>query len=348
MYPPEAALPELIPAVARYIKLGSAKEKATAHAVEVAGEAFVHFGTNDPEAFGYAAARDWDSFRAWRLRGEESRVARGEITRAAAESNATAAKNQVKAFVEDDGHTLWFTFHESKLYWAFLDPVRPTAPDTERGFVRGVREKWRCTDVGGKTTLHFDDLSGRLTRTAAYRSTTCTITKEAREYLWRRLRGENPVEATRAQEARTVLLAALVKVIEKFTFKDFELLAELVFTSVGWRRLSLTGSAMPFVDTILEQPLDRRVVGVQVKSVLKAGDLKVYGQKFEHEYSVEADGMFHAVYFVYHSDPDSVGPAYEAVAAADGDAPLLLMGPEKIADLALRAGLADWVIERIM
>jgi hypothetical protein len=325
---------------ARYIKLGSAKENVTDACLK-AGEAFVHFGTTNPEVFALARNGDWDAFRAWRRDTEQPRVDRGEIKPSAADSNATSATSQVRAFVEDDGATLWFTFHGGRLFWAFLDKCLPTGPDSTRGFVRETRDGWRDTDISGNRTLHYNELSGRLTRTAAYRSTTCAVSNEARDYLWRRLQGIEPTESRDARASQAKLVDDLQKVIAKFTFKDFELLAELVLTSVGWRRQSLTGSAMPYVDIVLEQPLDRRVIGAQVKAVLSAKEAMEYADQFQESYSASANGPFQSLYYIYHSDPAKVATTLNVPSG------FVLMGPEQIANLALRAGLVDWVIERI-
>ena len=325
---------------ARYIKLGSAKENVTVSCLN-AGEAFVHFGTSDPAVFVLARAGNWDGFRAWRRAVEQQRVDRGEIKASSADTNATSSTNQVRAFVEDDGTTLWFTFHEGHLYWTFLDNSLPNEPDPARGFVRKASNGWRDTDISGTRQLRYNELSGRLTRTAAYRSTTCSVSDEARDYLWRRLHGIEPAESRNARASRAKLIEDMQKVISKFTFKDFELLAELVLTSVGWRRLSLTGSAMPYVDLVLEQPLDRRVIGAQVKSVLSVKEMQEYVAQFQEAYSVDVGGPFHSLYFIYHTDPTEAAAQLKVITGVE------LMGPQQVASLAVNAGLVDWVIERI-
>ncbi len=327
----------------RYIKLGSARQALDESCISD-GEAFVGFGTDKMQMFELVMRGDFEAYRQLRLVEEMERVRRGEISEPAARSNATSSMNQVKSFVTAGEDTLWFTFYEGRLHWAVLADERPVKPDASRGIVRKVVGGWSDKDLAGETLLTFDTLSGRLTRTAAYRSTTCEISEDAMEYLKRRLAGQIDGAAKHASDKRGELLQALVAVIEKFTFKDFELLTELVLTSVGWRRLFLTGSSMPFADLILEQPLDGRRLVAQAKSVLTVTDIEKYAGLYEARYSEFEGSERTPFYFAYHTDRGDLVARNKLPELPAG---MKLMGPQEIADLALRAGLTDWIIDKI-
>lgn len=319
----------------RYIKLGSAKSKFAASCLTEWNDAFVHFGTTDPRAFEWCTTGQWDRFWEWRYSHELPRVERGDLHPSAAKANATSAKEQVRAFVEAGPETLWFTVHDGKLWWAFLESELPAEPDPDRGIVRMAVGGWSTHDFAGQRLLLVDDLSGRITKTAGYRSTTCSVNADQRRYLIRRLRGEDPPAVTDALEARGKYLNELVRVVQLLTFKDFELLSEMVLTSLGWRRLSLTGSAMEFADIVLEQPLDGRTVSAQVKSNFKPAEFASYCAKY-----AQRRDSYEAFYYLFHTGEEAKLPG-----AVDED--VNLVGPREIARLALEAGLDTWIIDRV-
>ena len=64
----------------------------------------------------------------------------------------------------------------------------------------------------------------------------------------------------------------MTPLIQGLHWRDFELLAELVMTQGGWRRVSATGGVQMAIDIELELPLTRERALVQVKSRLNQND----------------------------------------------------------------------------
>lgn len=172
-------------------------------------------------------------------------------------------------------------------------------------------------------------ISGRLTRTAAYRKTTCRIV-DAAPYLLARLNDETEPEVAALIAARGGLSDALVKVIQRLTWQDFELLVDLVFSASGWRRTGAVGGAQKTVDIELELPSTGERAFVQVKSATTAVEFAGY----RGEMATRPEGR---MFYAYHTG--GIG------AEATGDN-ITVIGPERIAEMTLNAGLLDWVIRR--
>lgn len=332
----------------RYLKLGSARDQLTEKCLKD-GEAFVHFGTSDENVFRSCEQGRWDVYK---TRREHDELARAEVQdgpaasdserarrERAAKQNATAAANQLNAFWSSDDKTIWITFHDGRLYWARFATDGPTH-DSIRGSVRKVQGGWSDRDFSGEHVLTMATLWGRLTKTAGYRSTTCAVEDPVANYLLRRLRNEPHDYIDVAESKPRDLATAMLDVVNKLTWSDFELLAELLFSGAGWRRITLTGSTMKFHDLVLEQPLDRRRISVQVKSAFKADEYDEYAQAFQPQWQTN-DGDFWRFYFIYHTDD-------RGLASAAKESPdVQLVGPRELVDLAVDAGLARWMIDRV-
>lgn len=312
----------------RYIKLGEGDSKRDQRCMNE-NIAFMHFGSNKEGMFEVCRDKRWAELYDLLLHQQ------GKTP-----GTATNLKNQFQAFVEDAGDVLWFTFFKGSLWWGFLAPGLPVQPDPELGFVRRIEDGWRCTSLASSesspgSVLSMDDLSGRITKTAGFRGTSCTLTGDDRLCLIHRINGTVPREISEALDAREKLRQKLVGVIRRLTSQDFELLTEHIFTSAGWRRISATGKVLEVVDIVLEQPLDTcRRIFAQVKSRTSQAQLLEYVEEFEGRHA-----LYERMYFVYHT---SDGPVH----VPNGVAGVVLMGPEEIADKVIDAGVVSWLIEK--
>src|SRR5204863_5450490 len=95
-------------------------------------------------------------------------------------------------FFEDDGTTLWVTFHDWQLFWGFLDPKSPaqTHPDGH-GVCRVVAGGWKSTDLHG---LPLNHLKKDVTKLVLYKGTSCSV--RAAEYLVERINGVRGARGT--------------------------------------------------------------------------------------------------------------------------------------------------------
>src|SRR6185312_13507078 len=111
--------------------------------------------------------------------------------------------------------------------------------------------------------------------------------------------------------------------------RDFAILVDLVFSTSGWRRLGIVGKTQKTLDLDLMLPSTGERAFVQVKSHTTSAELAKYvGQLDEH-------GPFDRMLYVFHSGK-----------ADTDDERVTVIGPEKLAELVLDAGLVNWLIRK--
>ncbi len=115
---------------------------------------------------------------------------------------ATEFTNEIRYFFEDDGTTLWITFHGDRLFWCFLDPNPPECHADGVGTWRAVLNGWRCEDLKGEA-LTKRRLSKGLTKLAGYPGTICEV--HLAEYVIRRINRGMTTHATAPQSTPTAL-----------------------------------------------------------------------------------------------------------------------------------------------
>ena len=172
------------PRLVRYIKLG----QGGGWEAECIADGIIRFGfsTARGDQFAMSSAGRWANLTA-------SFIAEGR-----GPGTATRFTNEVKLFFEDEGRTLWLTFHGASLYWGFLtrEPAE-RHPDGD-GTFRRVDDGWKNHDLLGEP-LTTDRLSGALTKLAAYRGTSCGV--DVADYAVRRINGQKVPEVESAISA---------------------------------------------------------------------------------------------------------------------------------------------------
>lgn len=238
--------------------------------------------------------------------------------------------NQTRDFFEDDGETLWVTFEDGCLYYAFSDGTPPVMVPDAAGSVRPTDDKgWRNVDAKGQT-MRLDQLSTRLTKTQGYRMTICRFSVEVEQYLRRRLAAEENPALLHCEEAKKRLLGHLEGLIRSLTWQDFEVLVELIFAQSGLRRVSRTGGTKKTTDIDLENIVTGETAFVQVKSQTSNAQLRDYVARKASEL-----GHVDRMYYVYHTG------------SAQTDAEdVVVWDNSRVAEQALSAGLLDWVLAR--
>lgn len=191
---------------------------------------------------------------------------------------------------------------------------------------------WRNTDIEGKPLL-IRDLSTRLTSIARYQGTLCGVDREE-AYLLRKINAEAEPLAVEAEGLRAALHELAVRLIATLHWRDFEILVDLIFTASGWRRVGVLGETEADLDLLIEQIATGERAFVQVKSRATPETLERYVTLFRAR--TDMTRMF----FVCHSP----SPALRKKAPpADVD----LWFAEALADKAIRAGLFEWLVQRI-
>lgn len=111
-----------------------------------------------------------------------------------------------------------------------------------------------------------------------FRGTICQV--KAFDSLLRKLNDELLPETIVAEEAERALIEAIVGLMRRLTWQDFELLVELIFSTSGWRRISRAGGAQKTVDLELVLPTTNERAFVQVKSGANTAGFKEYARRF--------------------------------------------------------------------
>src|SRR5205814_988628 len=128
--------------------------------------------------------------------------------------------------------------------------------------IRSVVDRWRCVDLRDQPLL-MSSLSGKLLSMQGYRGTICQVRE--RDYLLARLNAEDRPDVARAKDALIRLHADIEAVIRSLTWRDFEILIDLIFRQAGWNRVSAVGSTIKSIDLDLISPITAERYGVQVK-----------------------------------------------------------------------------------
>ena len=204
----------------------------------------------------------------------------------------------------------------------------PEALPNEAGSKRKTMSGWHNTDING-TPLRLDRLSSKLTQVGAYQQTICSV--KATDYLLRRINAITEPVVVEAQKLRTASIATTRAMIEQLHWSDFEVLVDLIFARGGWQRSSVVGGTMADIDLLIEQPTLDETASVQVKSRATQAVLN------DHIAHFAASGLDRS-FFVCHSPQGSL-----SVGARTN---VHLWTGERLAELAVRSGLFDWLIDK--
>lgn len=294
----------------RYIKLG----EGGAWAADCIQNSTIRVGFWTDDYYDLCMNGQWEELAA-AYRNEKGR----------SKGTASRFSGEVRAFYQDDGSTLWVTFHDRKMYWTFIDPSSTPRPANGEGTFRAT-QPWTCQSIGG-TTLWMVELSGGLTKTAAYRGTSCEV--EDPDYVIRRVNDEKRAENIEAVRIVAELENVVVRLMSLLTPPDFELLVDLMFSASGWRRRGVVGGPQGTVDIELELPSTGDRAFIQVKSSTTQADFSAYEQAMER---MGVERMF----FAYHTG------------TVHSEAPrITLLGPQRLARMVIDAGLVSWLMKKV-
>jgi hypothetical protein len=306
----------ITPSVVRYIKLG----RGGGWERECLDDGIARFGygTQQPARFEAAIAGRWAELTSMFL--DEGK----------APGTATRFTRDVQHFFRDETSTLWITFSGQQLWWAFLEPDPPQRHPDGHGTFRRTMGGWRGTDLLGDP-LTIDRLAGSLTKMAAYRSTTFALDPRTGGYVVRRINGERSPEVERAVLATAAMRASARELVGLLEPRDFELLVDLIFSTSGWRRLGAVGGTQKTLDLDIQLPSTGERAFVQVKSATTNAELA--------EYVAHLDdlGPYRRMFFVYHAG---------SITEPDDDR-VVVLGPERLAELVVDAGLVGWLVGKV-
>jgi hypothetical protein len=292
-----------------YIKLGRGGEWEE----ESLRNGTLHFGYSETP-HDWCLKGDWDSV--WDFWYKK----RGDA------GTATRDVKQIKAFYESTEDTVFITFHGGLMYWCRPAGSVQVMEDGSR--LRDTVSGWSSQSVGGEL-LRTERLSGHLQKVQMFRGTICAV--KARDYLLRKLNDETLAEVAKADEAEEMLRSAIIGLLEKLTWQDFELLVDLVFSTTGWRRVGVVGSTQKTVDIELWMPSTEEHAFVQVKSHATTAALNDYIGRFEA-------GSYDRMFFVWHSGTVNADDPIDGVH---------LIGPDTLSKMVMEAGLSSWLKDKV-
>lgn len=242
---------------------------------------------------------------------------------------ATRDKNQIRIFYEASEQDLWITFFGDRLYWCFSKPDITVLPDMSKS--RPAIGKWSSIDVLGKP-LQKTQLSGALLRVQGFRGTICKV-KELK-YLVEKINGVVHPEVENALLAKSEFEEKIEKLIRKLTWKDFELLVDLLFRQAGWQRMATLGKTEKTIDLDLYSPITDEKILVQVKSsanLKRLHDFKAGINDFQD---------YNRAYFLVHT------PSNDLIQNKIQDGVEVWL-PNDIARRVVMFGLAEWIISKV-
>lgn len=242
---------------------------------------------------------------------------------------ATTDLNGLRIIVESRPDDIWVTFYGAKLWWTRLASA-PVEEDEVSKF-RRTGQPWSDRDLDGRL-LVVNDLPGKIAQLQGFRGTVCRVRYV--DLLRRTLNGTRSQLATAINAERAGLSRHLAEAIRELHWKDFETLVDLVFRAAGWVRVSVLGQHAKAYDLELREPITGYRYVVQVKSRADLADLLTTTANFS------ADD-YRRVFFVVHS------LANDLVSAVDLPGHVEVVSPERLGDLAMDAGLARWIEDKV-
>jgi hypothetical protein len=243
-------------------------------------------------------------------------------------ATATSKYNQLNAFYESGEDVLWITFYKNCLYWCFAESQFTILPDNSR--TRPAKGGWKNADING-IPLETNRLSGGLLSVQGYRATLCRVREF--DYLVRKINAETIPAQEAALQARDSYIQAISGLIQRLTWKDFELLVDLIFRQAGWQRMGQLGKTQKALDLDLLSPIRNERYLVQVKS---RADNAVFRQIQDQTNDL---GEYACYFLAVHTPHSNLTKESETETHK-------LWLPADIARLTIQYGLADWVIDK--
>ncbi|SEG43255.1 hypothetical protein [Algoriphagus boritolerans] len=241
---------------------------------------------------------------------------------------ATNHLRQIRSFYEEGEETVWITFHDNKLWWCRAE--KEFSLDSEKNKFRKVLGSWSDKDISGRPLL-YGNLSGELLTTKAYRGTICSVNKD---YVLRKINNQLSPEAEEIKALTSELQTKIAGLIQKLYWNDLELFVDLVFRQSGWRRVSYLGKQEKTIDLDMESTITKERGAVQVKAQSNLNEFLDYEKEFE---GFRND--YHKIFYVCPQPTNNLAN-YESQTGT------ILYFSDKLAELAISAGLVDWLIKK--
>ncbi|MEW6328402.1 MAG: hypothetical protein AB1487_12580 [Thermodesulfobacteriota bacterium] len=237
--------------------------------------------------------------------------------------------NALRLICESKKEDIWITFYSSRLWWCRIGNNK-VCKDKISKYLK-VSKAWSDCDVHG-TPLTISRISGRLAKIQGFRGTVCQVREK--EDLRRLINDEPSPEYALIKDSKAKLVGSIEKGLKKLHWKDFETFVDLLFRQSGWRRITMVGETMKYVDIELEDPVTYDRYQVQVKSQANLSDFIQYAKEF-------GNAGYRKLYFAVHT----AGKDLVRYDPNNSETELLL--PNRLAEMAVDLGLVNWVLSKI-
>lgn len=206
-------------------------------------------------------------------------------------------------------------------------PVRSDAVSKYRVLLHG----WQNHDVNG-VPLTINRVPGAIAQLLGFRGTVCSVHEI--DALRRLINAEFSPAHKKLDASYREIISDVQAAIRGLHWKDFEVLVDLVFRQAGWRRRSMLGESMKYVDLELVEPITGEAYQVQVKSRAGVSEFRTYAKAFSAQ-------SFRKLYFVVHS------PSPELEVLDHGLENVELVLPRRLGELVADGGLIGWVLDKV-
>lgn len=301
-----------------YIKLG----EQGAYEKECINGGYLRLGFNSRQ-HQESLNGEWD--KVWDYWDKEKKGKKGVATRYV---------NQIKAFYELPDTTYWMTFYQDKLWWCTAESDVKELPDGGR--IRRTVNGWSCEDINGNLLL-IDNLDGRITTTRGYQSTICS--PRYGKMALDKIHGIIDPIISEAQHNFDQLKLSVSKLIKSLTWRDFEVLVDLIFSRAGWQRMSSVGDTRKGLDIAMMQPTTNRMAYAQVKSTTSQ---KEYDKYVEEYRGTEGYDDF---FYIYHTTNNNKPILIDSDDAGNG---FYVLSDQEVAEMVINGGLVQWLILKRM
>ncbi len=241
----------------------------------------------------------------------------------------TSDFNALMIIAKSDADDIWITFHQSKLWWTRVAPGEVQKDEISK--FRITSQPWSDRASDGKL-LAVTEIPGKISQIQGFRATFCRV--KPIDLLRRTINGTSSELSSTIRKLREQLSHQLTSAIKELHWKDFETLVDLVFRAAGWVRVSVLGQHEKAYDLLLREPVTGNRSVVQVKSKAGRKDLDETITSFSAK-------DFRRVFFVVHS------PERTLVSDTCVPSHVELILPARLGELAMDAGLAGWLADKV-
>lgn len=242
---------------------------------------------------------------------------------------ATRDCHALRMLCESTAEDIWITFHASHLWWCKV--AEPRIFKDKESKYRKV-SFWCCHDIFG-TPLLANQIPGRISKLQGFRGTICKV-KEVEE-ITGLINCQYSPEFVAIRHSRDLLCRHVETGLRRLHWKDFETLVDLLFRATGWRRVSVLGENMKYLDIELEEPINGEMYQVQVKSSAMLRDFQEYAKTFQGE-------KYRKLFFVVHT-PDKKLIEMQN----QKENPVQLVLPGRLAEMVVDLGMLGWLLNKI-